>query len=204
MLEAADLSFAYNGSKPILNKVNVRLESGKVCGLTAPSGSGKTTLAKVLCNHLPVQGGTVRVNQQPLPRKTFCPVQLISQHPERSFNPRWQLGRSLAEPASTEPQLLEQLGIQTSWLNRYPHELSGGELQRLAIARALAPQTAFVIADEITVMLDAISQAHVWQALLQTVEQRQLGMLVISHNRHLLSRVCSKILTMQDISTDKA
>ena len=114
------------------------------------------------------------------------------------------MGRSLAEPASTEPQLLEQLGIQTSWLNRYPHELSGGELQRLAIARALALQTAFVIADEITVMLDAISQAQVWQALLQTVEQRQLGMLVISHNRHLLSRVCSKILTMQDISTDKA
>lgn len=200
MLEAAALSFAYSGSTPVFENIHLSLQAGEVCGLIAPSGSGKTTLAKVLCNHLPVQSGTVRVNQQPLSKKSFCPVQLISQHPERSFNPRWQLGRSLAEPAPPKPQILDQLGINTSWLNRYPHELSGGELQRLAIARALAPQTAFVIADEITVMLDAISQAQVWQAVLQTVEQRQLGMLVISHNRHLLSRVCSKMLTMEDLA----
>jgi peptide/nickel transport system ATP-binding protein len=200
MLEAADLSFAYNGSKPILNKVNVRLESGKVCGLTAPSGSGKTTLAKVLCGHLPAQSGAILVNQQPLPEHSYCPVQLINQHPERSFNPRWQLDRSLAESAPPDPLLLDRLGIKSGWLNRYPHELSGGELQRFAIARALAPQTAFVVADEITVMLDAVSQAQVWQVLLQTVQERQLGMLVISHNRHLLSRICTHILAMSDLS----
>ncbi|CAK8720067.1 Glutathione import ATP-binding protein GsiA [Candidatus Electronema halotolerans] len=199
MLEAADLSFAYNGGKPILDKVNLRVQPGEVRGLTAPSGSGKTTLAKVLCGHLPVQGGAIRVNRQPLPEKSYCPIQLINQHPEQGFNPRWRLGRSLAEPAPPDPQLLDRLGIKSGWLNRYPHELSGGELQRFAIARALAPQTAFVVADEITVMLDAISQAQVWQVLLQTAQERQLGMLVISHNRHLLSRICTQTVAMRDL-----
>lgn len=199
MLEATTLSFAYNGNKPIFDNISIYLQPGEVTGLIAPSGSGKTTLAKVLSGHLPVQGGEIQVNRTPIPRKTFCPVQLINQHPEQSFNPRWILGRSLAESSEPAPSLLDRLGIKTTWLNRYPHELSGGELQRLAIARALAPQTSFIIADEITAMLDAISQAQVWRVLLDTVKQKQLGMLVISHNPQLLGRVCDNTVSMNEL-----
>jgi peptide/nickel transport system ATP-binding protein len=200
MFEATQLRFAYNGGTPVFNDLNISLSPGKVTGLIAPSGSGKTTLAKVLSGHLPVQSGQIRVNQNPLARKSFLPVQLINQHPEQSFNPRWTLGRSLAESFPPNDFLLDRLGIKTNWLNRYPHELSGGELQRLAIARALSPKTRFLIADEITAMLDAISQAQVWQVLLETVEQEQLGMLVISHNRELLKRVCHTTVTMGELS----
>jgi len=199
MLEATRLSFVYNGNKPIFDNINIRLQPGEVTGLIAPSGSGKTTLAKVLCGHLPVQGGEIRVNRSPVPRKTFCPVQLINQHPEQSFNPRWILGRSLAESSAPKKQLLAELGIKMPWLNRYPHELSGGELQRLAIARALAPQTSFIIADEITAMLDAISQAQVWRVLLKTVKEQGVGMLVISHNPQLLDRVCNTTVIMNEL-----
>jgi peptide/nickel transport system ATP-binding protein len=200
MLEAHQLSFAYHSKRPIFQNVSLSLQPGEVQGLIAPSGSGKTTLAKVLSNHLPAQKGTIWINQRPLARKQFWPIQLINQHPEQSFNPRWPLRRSLAESFSPDSSLLTRLGIKTSWLNRYPHELSGGELQRFAIARALNPQTAFLIADEITVMLDAISQAQVWQVLLNISKEQELGMLVISHNPQLLARICTRTVNMCDLS----
>ncbi len=203
MLEAHQLSFSYHKKQPIFNNINLSLQPGEVQGLIAPSGSGKTTLAKVLSNHLPVQDGAIKINQQPLPtlpRQKFWPIQLINQHPEQSFNPRWLLGRSLAESFTPDPSLLDRLAIKNSWLKRYPHELSGGELQRLAIARALSPKTAFLIADEITAMLDAISQAQVWKVLLGIVKEQQIGMLVISHNQQLLQRICPRIMSMSALS----
>jgi peptide/nickel transport system ATP-binding protein len=200
MLEASQLSYTYNGGRPLFSNLNFTLQAGEVIGLIAPSGSGKTTLAKMLSGHFPVQGGTIRLKSRPIPRKSFHPVQLINQHPEQSFNPRWTLGRSLAESFQPTDSLLAQLGIKKPWLNRYPHELSGGELQRFAIARALHPQTAFLIADEITAMLDAISQAQIWQVLLSVVEERKLGMLVISHSPQLLARICTRTVTMRELA----
>ena len=199
MLEGIRLSFSYNGGRPLFTNLNLTLHPGDVVGLIAPSGSGKTTLAKLLSGHLSVQSGEIRLNRNPIPRRSFHPVQLINQHPERGFNPRWTLGRSLAESFQPDESLLARLGIKTSWLNRYPHELSGGELQRFAIARALNPKTAFLIADEITVMLDAVSQAQIWQVLLHISKERELGILVISHNPQLLNRICSRILLMTDL-----
>ncbi|WP_339134353.1 MAG: ATP-binding cassette domain-containing protein [Candidatus Electrothrix sp. GW3-4] len=199
MLEVTQLSFAYNGGSPLFRNLNITLHPGEVTGLIAPSGSGKTTLAKVLSGHLPVQEGEIRLNHLPVPGKSFYPVQLINQHPEQGFNPRWTLGRSLVESFKPASSLLAQLGIKKSWLNRYPHELSGGELQRFAIARALHPKTAFLIADEITAMLDAISQAQVWQVLLHINKERGLGMLVISHNPQLLARICTRKVSMSEL-----
>ena len=200
MLEAHQLSFAYHSKRPIFQNVSLSLQPGEVQGLIAPSGSGKTTLAKVLSNHLPAQKGTIWINQRPLAQGKFWPIQLINQHPEQSFNPRWPLRRSLTESFSPDSSLLTRLGIKTSWLNRYPHELSGGELQRFAIARALSPRTAFLIADEITAMLDAISQAQIWQVLLDIVKKHKIGMLVISHNQQLLQRICPCIIRMSALT----
>ena len=85
------------------------------------------------------------------------------------------------------------LGIEEDWLGRYPGELSGGELQRFCIARALGAGTRFLIADEISTMLDLITQSQIWHFLLKEASAREIGLVVISHDRELLERVCTRV-----------
>ena len=92
--------------------------------------------------------------------------------------------------------LLERLHIQTPWLRRYPQELSGGELQRFCIARALGPTTRYLLCDEITAMLDGITQAQIWNFLLEESRSRGIGLLVVSHNSALLQRLCGRIVSL--------
>lgn len=107
--------------------------------------------------------------------------------------------QSLCEAYQPPADLLELLSLDPHWFERFPHELSNGELQRVAVARALSPQTRYLIADEMTTMLDANTQAQIWQALLGVVQQRELGMLVISHELPLLERVCTRIVEFSSI-----
>lgn len=164
-------------------------------GLFAPSGHGKTTLGLLLAGHLLPAQGEILLGGKPLPRKGSCPVQLIGQHPEKAVNPRWRMAKVLEEAGQLRTEVLEELGIEKSWLSRFPAELSGGELQRFCIARALCAETRFLIADEISTMLDAITQAQVWQYILKEAQKREIGLLAISHSRPLLERVTAKILT---------
>ncbi len=85
-------------------------------------------------------------------------------------------------------------------MHRFPSQLSGGELQRFCLARAIAPETKYLIADEMTTMLDAIIQAQIWHTVLQLVHNRQLGVLVISHELPLLKQVCNRILNFEEIA----
>ncbi|MCG8484184.1 MAG: ABC transporter ATP-binding protein, partial [Clostridia bacterium] len=85
------------------------------------------------------------------------------------------------------------------WLKRWPIELSGGELQRFCIVRALNPQTKYIIADEITTMLDAITQAKIWHELLKICRARSLGVIVVSHEKSLLNRLCDRIHPVERI-----
>ena len=91
----------------------------------------------------------------------YCPVQLIWQHPEEALNPRLKMKHALKQGGGVSPRIAEGLGIQDEWLERYPSELSGGEMQRFCIARALGEQTKFLLADEITSMLDMITQSQI-------------------------------------------
>jgi len=114
------------------------------------------------------------------------------------MNPRWRLHQILAEGEPPSPALLAALSIERGWLDRWPHELSGGELQRVAVARALGSGTRYLIADEMTAMLDANTQALIWQAVLETAQQRNLGLLVISHDAPLLDRLCTRVINLAD------
>ena len=132
--------------------VNVTVEPGEIVGLTGPSGSGKTTFCRILAGFEKPMEGTITLDGLPVSAKGFHPVQLVFQHPEKAVNPRWKMDEVLNEGGSLI-RLLALLGIEQEWLTRWPNELSGGELQRFCVARALGPATRFLIADEMTTML---------------------------------------------------
>ena len=138
-LKAKDISFRYDtGSRQILNRVSLEIGSGERVGITAPSGFGKTTFCKILSGYEKPDSGQVMLDGKPLEEyKGRLPVQMIWQHPEQSVNPRWKMARVLREGGQINPELLEKLGIRKAWMDRFPSELSGGELQRFCIARAL-------------------------------------------------------------------
>ncbi len=195
MLKAEHLSFRYaRHSRWVFRDVSLELHPGEIIGLSGPSGSGKTTLGKVLAGYLQPVEGSVSLDGAPLPGSGYCPVQLIFQHPELAINPRWRMKQVLEEGFSPSPALLHALGVEPGWLTRWPHELSGGELQRFAMARALGPGTRYLIADEITTMLDANTQAQLWQVIIRHTKERSLGVLVISHDALLLRRVCGRVI----------
>ncbi len=195
MLKAERISFRYRPNRPwILQDFTLSLSPGERVGIYGPSGCGKTTLGRILAGYLQPLDGRVEVDGKPLPRKGYCAVQMIFQHPELAINPRWPIGKALCEAYQPPQSLLTALSLDQHWFDRFPHELSNGELQRVAVARALAPATRYVIADEMTTMLDANTQAQIWQVLLQVGAQRQLGILVISHDLPLLERVCTRII----------
>ena len=192
-LEAKDLSFRYHkGNRQILNHVTMSLESDDRLGLAAPSGFGKTTFCKILAGYEQPDEGQVLLDGKPLSEyKGYCPVQLIWQHPQEAVNPRRKMKTVLEEGGVLDKRLIQGLGIEKEWLERYPGELSGGELQRFCIARALGEKTRFLLADEITAMLDLITQSQIWNFLLEEVRSREIGLLVVSHSEPLLERICT-------------
>ena len=197
MLEAKNIYFRYGRSKnPIFEDFSLSLKRGECTALLAPSGFGKTTLALLLSGYLKPDKGSITLDGKPLPDKGICPVQLIYQHPEKAIDPRWRLRRVLAETGAVDVDLIQRLGIEDAWLNRYPRELSGGELQRFCVARALMSGADYIICDEISTMLDVITQAQIWNVMLSEMDRRGFGMLAVTHNRRLAERVASNIVEL--------
>ena len=147
---------------------------------------------------MPVEGA-VLLNGKPLLPQGVCPVQLIYQHPEQAVNPRWRLRRVLEESGQVQEELLHALGIEQEWLERFPIELSGGELQRFCVARALMSNASFLICDEMSTMLDVITQAQIWQVVTGEAKKRNIGIVVITHNDYLAGRLCSKVYDLRTL-----
>ena len=201
-LEAKNVSFRYREHSPwILREISLSVEKGERVGLVGPSGYGKSTLLRLMGGYLKPASGEILLDGKPLPQKGVCPVQLIYQHPEKAFNPRWKMKKVLEESGMFRREIMEALGIEEEWLSRYPRELSGGELQRFCVARSLFEGTQFLLADEMSTMLDVITQAQIWNLVLKEVEQRQLGLLMVTHNRALADRVCQRVVELS-VETD--
>ncbi len=137
------------------------------------------------------------------PASRACPVQLVGQHPERMVDPILRVRESLAEAlGGARPRdgrleealgaLMDALGVRRAWLDRYPLELSGGELQRCCIVRALAARPRYLVCDEMTTMLDAVAQAQVWHAVIDLAEGRGMGLVVVSHAPALVDRIATR------------
>ncbi len=200
-LKATNISFKYPSAKNYLLKdINLELDNKKIMGLIGDSGSGKSTLCKILSGYVQKYEGEVSFDDAPLPKKGFKPVQLIYQHPEKVMNPKWKMKDVLGESWDVDEKTLSEFGIQKSWLTRFPQELSGGELQRFSVLRALNPKTKFIIADEMTTMLDAITQVQILDSVLKLVKERNMGFLLVSHDMDLVNTICDDIIYFNDIN----
>lgn len=199
ILEAKNISFRYGeNGREILKDFSLKADSSERVGLAAPSGFGKTTLCKILSGYEKPDRGQVLLDGKPLEQYgSYCPVQLIWQHSEQAVNPRLRMKSVLEEGDQVDPALVERLGIEKDWLNRFPVEISGGEMQRFCIARAMGKRTRFLLADEISTMLDLITQSQIWHFLIEETRRRQMGMIVVSHSPELLERVCTRVIDLQ-------
>jgi len=199
-LKADNISFSYNKKRQILKDFSLSLNSNQIIGLMGDSGSGKSTLCKILAGYLTHYSGNVTIDGKEIPDKGFYPVQLIFQHPEKTMNPKWKMKKVLNESWTPSQDLKDTFGLKESWLSRWPSELSGGELQRFSILRALNPETKFIIADEISTMLDAVTQVQIWDKLIKQCKANNIGILAVSHDPELLDVICDDILYFDEIN----
>ena len=198
-LEAKNIYFRYDRKQPwILEDCSVMVDRGECLAISAPSGYGKTTLAMLLSGYIKPVKGEILIDGKVLPEKGVCPVQLIHQHPERAINPRWRLKRVLEESGKIDADVLHAFGIEHEWLDRFPRELSGGELQRFCVARALMSGADYLICDEISTMLDVITQAQIWNVVLEEAKKRNIGLIAVTHNMHLAKKIATRIVDLQN------
>ena len=220
LLEVEALRVSYpdgrGGRRLALDQVSLEVCEGQAVGLVGESGSGKSTLARAVMRLLPVDAGRIRFQGTDLLalsgrrlRSLRRHFQMVFQDPRGSLDPRWPVGRSVAEPlVAFEPHLgaserearvatlLELVGLDSSLSQRFPAELSGGQLQRVAIARALASNPKLLVADEPTSALDVSVQAQVVNLLGRLQRERGLAMLFISHDISLVRLICERVAVL--------
>lgn len=200
ILEVKNVSFRYGDGPLILKNISFSVEKGERVAIFGPSGYGKSTLAKIIAGYLQPTEGEVLWEGKPLPQNTFCPIQLVYQHPEKALNPRWKMKKSLEEAGKPSEEILKAIGIQEKWYERWPNELSGGELQRFCIARILKPETRLLIADEMTTMLDALNQAHIWNFIMDYAEKHEMTLLAITHNKFLAEQIATRVIKIPELN----
>ena len=203
--------------KPLtaVNDVSLSVARGSVLGLVGESGCGKSTLAQIIMRLERESAGTVRfdgVDITHLEGRALQPFrrrfQMVFQDSTASLNPRKTVRRTLSEslaladvPAADGPraiaELLEQVGLDRSFVERYPHQLSGGQRQRVAIARALAMRPELLVADEPVSSLDVSLQAQILRLLITLRDRLGLTMIFISHDLALVHHLCSEVAVME-------
>lgn len=197
--------------------VSLAIAPGESVGLVGESGSGKSTLARALLGLDPLDGGTIDLDGERLDLKQAqerCrlrrKVQLVFQDPFSSFDPRRTIGWSIAEPLAlmekplgqSEAQdrvahFLHQVGLPADFAQRYPHEMSGGQRQRAAIARALMTEPELIVLDEPVSALDVSVRAKILDLLAQLQDENNVSYLFITHDLSLLRAVTDRALVMQ-------
>lgn len=190
---------------------SISLQKGKTLGLLGQSGSGKSTLGQMMVGLLKPDSGELffhgKLLSYPIQGQARRRIQILFQHPEVSFNPQLTLRQSLVEPFKLmgEPfddgailSVIEPFGLHAEHLARYPGELSGGELQRAALARVTVLEPEMILLDEPTSMLDVITQAQMIDFLRRYQQQHQTAYLFITHSTALAEQFCDEIVNMED------
>ncbi len=207
--------FTSSGTVHAVNDVSFDIPRGSIIGLVGESGSGKTTLGRTLLRLLEPTEGEIIFDGQDLIalnsaelRQARKRMQIIFQDPVSSLNPRLRIGDIIAEGLRAHSigtvrsrrdrvaALLEEVGLQADHMGRFPHEFSGGQRQRIGIARALALEPDFIVADESVSALDVSIQAQVLNLLLELRERRNLTILFIAHDLSVVEYLCDQIVVM--------
>ena len=216
LLEAEHLTkvFAQRGKEPFkaVDDVSFSLQAGETLGIVGESGSGKSTLAKMITRLTDITDGTLKFQgkditklKQSQLRDVYGNIQMVFQNPAGSFDPRRTLGDGIGESlrnrgmkkadiAIRVKELLEQCGLEEELAKRYPHEVSGGQCQRAAIARALAVEPKVLICDEATSSLDVTIQKQIMELLEELKDTHGLSFIFICHNLALVQSFCDKVL----------
>ena len=194
--------------------VSFDIGKGECLGLVGESGCGKSTVAKIITHLTWPDSGSVRLNgKEILPlrgkaeRELYRHIQMVFQSPQDSFDPRRPLGDGILESLGNQGMkkqrakermygLLEMVELEEALVSRYPHEVSGGQCQRAAIARALAPEPQLLICDEATSALDVTVQAQIVGLLKRLQKKQELSLLMICHDLALVQNLCDRVLVM--------
>jgi len=226
LLEVSDLTVNFNterGTIYALDRINLALDTGEVLALVGESGSGKTTLGRAILNIIPSPAGEIKEGRILFQGKNILEMEesecnllvrgktitLIPQDPFGSANPLFTIGTQLKDLLKAsglhEKEMKErittllsqlQLPADTGLLRKYPHELSGGQLQRVMIAASLLPNPSLIIADEPTTSLDVTVEAQILLLLRRLVKERQVSVLYITHNLAVASQVSHRITVL--------
>lgn len=197
-----------------LDNINFTLKKGDSLAIVGESGCGKSTLANILIRlETPTTGEVLfkdknihQYSRQEL-KQFYRQVQMVFQLPQESFNPRQRLGDSIiesllnigtnkAQAKQILDNLLTKVALPLEIKNKYPHQISGGQCQRCAIARAISIKPQVLICDEITSALDTITQMEILNLLLKLRQELDLSIIFISHDLALVQKLCNKILIM--------
>ena len=221
LVEVRGLHFRYpsvrgRGALPwTLEDMDLSIERASSVGIVGESGSGKSTLVRILCGLLISQEGEVIFDGLELtewlarrPRELRRRNQIVFQSPRRSLDPRMNIRRSLSQPvraierrAPSDDELigwLERVGLTDEVLPRFPHQLSGGQLQRVGVARALSVGPEVLYADEPTSALDVSVQAQVLNLLMDIRAELGLTLVMVSHDLAVISRICEQVVVMKE------
>lgn len=205
-----------NTPKNIIDDVTFCMYPQEIVGIVGRSGAGKSTLAHVIARLTDVTAGELYVQGQPVThlqgkalRSLYQQIQMVFQSPQESFDPRHTLGYSIAESLRNQgvkkqereqrvQQVLQQCGLDVGMAWKYPHEVSGGQCQRAAIARALIVSPAVLLCDEATSALDTITQQRLIALLQQLNASQGMACLFICHNLALAQQFCQRLLIMHE------
>jgi peptide/nickel transport system ATP-binding protein len=201
----------------VVHGVTFSLGPGETLGLIGPSGAGKSTIGKLAVRllgpsqgRLYFEGRDITHADRRTSRRLKAKMQIIFQDPQSSLHPRKKIGDLLREPLrlhrlttrSEEPaavkQMLAQVGLNEDLLGRYPAEVSGGEKQRIGIARVMALRPRFVVLDEPTSMLDVSVQANILNLLVTLQQDWNMAYLYISHDMRLVASLCQRVAVVAD------
>jgi peptide/nickel transport system ATP-binding protein len=215
VLRVHEVDATYGGPNKVLDNVTVQVPRGRTVAVVGESGSGKSTLARAITGLLPPIKGEVYFNGKPLPhalkdrdKSTLQKIQMIYQSADTSLNPRQTIrdliGRPLefyhgisgAERDRQVGKLLEQIELNSSYIDRLPGELSGGQKQRISIARALAAKPEFIICDEVTSALDQIVQEEILSLLMRLQKDTNVSYLFITHDIATVRAISDEIVVM--------
>ena len=203
-------------SMTAVDDVSFELERGECLGIVGESGSGKSTIAKMITHLEPVTDGQIFLKGKDIThvggkslRKTYQDIQMVFQMPMESFDPRCTLGDGIGESLrnmgiskketrNRVEKLLLTCGLTPEYADRYPHQVSGGECQRAAIARALAVEPRVLICDEATSALDVTVQKQIMELLQKLKKENQLSFLFICHDLALVQLFCDRVIVMHD------